>query len=89
MNATALMVFLFVFLTSTLAHADHLVDQQSTLEKQACHICNQGVDTPPELPQVQASIVTRYYSLNSQLTTTEFVISGYVQPLLRAPPIAQ
>ncbi len=89
MNAAALMVFLFVFLTSTIAHADHLVDQQKTLDKQACQLCNQGIDTPPDLPQVQASIVTYYHPLNFQLTTTEFIVSEYIQPFLRAPPIFQ
>ncbi|WP_136037996.1 hypothetical protein [Candidatus Colwellia aromaticivorans] len=83
------MVFVLLFLTSVLAHADHLVDQRTAVEQQDCQLCNQGIDIPPELPQVQAIVVTGYNFYTSQLTTAEFTLSQFVQPLLRAPPFIQ
>lgn len=89
MRATAFMVFVLFFLTSVVAHADHLVDQRTTVEQQSCQLCNQGIDTPSEVPQVQATVVTRYNSYTPQVTTTEFPPSQFVQPPLRAPPFSQ
>lgn len=89
MNAIALMVFVLLFLTSVVAHADHLVDQRTTVEQQGCQLCNQGIDTPPELPKIQAIVVTRYHLFIDQITTAEFTLSQFIQPLLRAPPFIQ
>lgn len=89
MKAIALMVFVLLFLTSALAHADHLVAQAITVEQQDCHICNQGIDTPPELTQVQAIVVSGYKHVISKATTAEFTFSYFVQPPLRAPPFIQ
>jgi len=89
MKAIALMVFVLLFLTSVLAHADHLVAQKTTSEQQGCQLCNQGIDTPPELPQVQAPVVTRYSFFTAKVTTVEFTLTQFVQPLLRAPPFIQ
>jgi len=89
MKAVALMVFLLLFLTSVLAHADHLVIQETTVEQQDCHICNQGIDTPPELPPIQALAVSRHTQVISQLTTTKFTLNNFVQPPSRGPPFVQ
>ncbi len=89
MKAIALMVFLLLFLTSVLAHADHLVFQETTVEQQDCHICNQGIDTPPELPKIQAIAVNRYTLITSQLTTTKFTVNYFVLPPSRGPPFVQ
>mgnify|MGYP003384579154 FL=1 len=89
MRAIALMVFVLFFLTSVVAHADHLVEQRTTVEQQSCQLCNQEIDTPFEVLQVQARIVTRYNSYAAQVTTTEFPPSQFVQPPLRAPPFSQ
>jgi hypothetical protein len=89
MNAIALMVFVLLFLTSVLAHADHLVTQKTTAEQQGCQLCNQGIDTPPELPQVQVPVDTRYSFFTAKITTVEFTLTQFVQPLLRAPPFIQ
>lgn len=85
MKAIALMVFLLLFLISTLAHADHLVSQATSIEQQDCHICNQGIDTPPELPQVHA-IITRYNLVTQAIATADFSLSNFVKPPSRAPP---
>ncbi|PHR83522.1 MAG: hypothetical protein COA59_11925 [Colwellia sp.] len=88
MKAIALMVFVLLFLTSVLAHADHLIDQSTAIEQQDCQLCNQGIDTPPDLPQVKASIVTHGVFFTITVTTAEFSFSQFVQPLLRAPPFS-
>lgn len=89
MKAIALMVFVLLFLTSVVAHADHLVTQGSTAEQQNCQLCNQGVDIPPELPKIQAIVVTRYNLFTAKVTAAEFTSSQFIQPLLRAPPLNQ
>ncbi len=89
MKAIALMVFVLLFLTSALAHADHLAGQAIMVEQQDCHICNQGLDTPPELTQIQAIVITGYKVLISKKTTTKFAFSYFFQPPLRAPPFIQ
>ncbi|HCH70415.1 MAG TPA: hypothetical protein DE042_08090 [Colwellia sp.] len=89
MNAIVLMVFLLLFLTSIFVHADHLVAQGQTTEQQGCQLCNQGIDTPPELSTIEAVVVTRYNFFTAQITTAEFTLSQFIQPLLRAPPFIQ
>lgn len=89
MKAVALMVFLLLFLASLLAHADHLVTQNTVTEQQDCQLCNQGIDTPPIFPQVIATFVTRYNNFTTKIFTVEFTLSQFVQPLLRAPPLIQ
>jgi len=89
MSAIALMAFLLLFLTSTLAHADHLIEQSVNVEQQECYICHQCVDTPPEQPQVQVVAVTSYQLKPQKILTVTFKASGFVQPQLRAPPIHQ
>lgn len=89
MKASSLMVFLLLFLTSVLAHAEHLALQETAVEQQDCHICNQGIDTPPELPQIQAISVSRYNLVTWKAVTTKFTLSYYVIPPSRAPPFVQ
>lgn len=89
MNALALMVFVLFFLTSTLVHADHLVSHTINVDQQECYICHQGVDTPPELPQVKSPYSANYCNNTYQTTKALFKLSSFVQPQLRAPPIFQ
>lgn len=89
MKASALVVFLLLFLTSVIAHAEHLVFQEISAEQQDCHLCNQGIDTPPELPQVQATSVTRFDFVTSQKLTQKLLLNDFVQPPSRAPPVIQ
>jgi len=86
MKAIALMVFLLLFLTSVITHADHLALQQTTVEQQDCQLCNQGIDTPPELPQIQTIAISRYNFVIAKVTTSPFTLSHFVQPPSRAPP---
>ena len=89
MKASALMVFLLLFLTSVIAHAEHLVFQDITVEQQDCHLCNQGIDSPPELPQIQAVAVPRFDLVTSQKLTKISPLNDFIQPPSRAPPVIQ
>jgi len=89
MKAMALMVFVLCFLTSVLTHAEHLVSPSVTVEQQDCHLCNQGIDTPPELPHVQAQANNSYSVIIFELIVAEFKRSNFVLPSLRAPPFIQ
>lgn len=87
MNAQALMVFLLLFFASTLVHADHLIEQGTNVEQIECYLCHQGLDTPPELPQIQLFAVTSHFISLQTVTSVEVKSSDYVQPQLRAPPL--
>jgi hypothetical protein len=89
MNVIALMVFVLLFLLSTLAHADHLAEQTTNVEQSECYICHQGLDTPPELPQVQLLSITHYFFTPKPIVTTGLKASYFVKPQLRAPPVFQ
>lgn len=86
MKAVALMVFLLLFLTSVIAHAEHLVFQDTTLEQQDCQLCNHGIDTPPDLLKIKMLGVTRYYFVISKAIATKYTPGYFIIPPSRAPP---
>jgi len=88
-NALTLVVFVLFFLTSILVHADHLATQATNVEQQECYICHQGLDTPPELPQVKNLFIASYCNNSYQTITAQFKANNFVQPQLRAPPVLQ
>lgn len=87
MNVPALMVFVLLFLVSTLVHANHLTEKTTDVEQLECYLCHQGIDTPPELPQVQLLTIVSYFLSAQSLLTIEFKGNYFVQPQLRAPPV--
>jgi len=89
MNALVSMVFVLLFLTSTLVHANHLVDQSTHTGQQECHICHQGLGTPPELPQIQVYVVISSRVELQKTALAAFKSNNFVQPQLRAPPSFQ
>jgi len=89
MNVFASVFFVLLFLTSTLVHANHLIEQPTHVEQQECFICHQGIDTPPELPHIQYVAVARYCFTLSKTMATAFKHYFFVQPQLRAPPSFQ
>jgi len=89
MKAIALMVFLLLFLISVLAHAEHLVQQNTTIEQQDCHICSQGIDTPPKLLQRKTTNFTLYNLVVLKEKVIQTTLSYFVQPPSRAPPYIQ
>lgn len=86
-NVLALVVFLLFFLSSTLVHANHIVAEAIHAEQQECYICHQGIDNPPELPQIKNLFVASYNNKFFQLVSTQCKVSNYILPPLRAPPI--
>ncbi len=89
MNALALIVFLFVFFISTVAHASHIAIQPINAESQECYICHQGLDAAPELPQVQTVFIPSYSVTPNKAVIAQFKVNSFVQPQLRAPPVVQ
>jgi hypothetical protein len=89
MTATALMVVMFLFLTSLIAHAEHLATPKSIVEQQNCQLCKQEIDTPLELLVIQVVLDTCYNPFVAKVTTVEFIFSQFIQPFLRAPPLIQ
>ncbi len=89
MNALASMFFLLFFLTSVFTHAQHLTEQAITVEQQECHICHQGIDLPPELPQTLPLCGVSYDDNSYQVISNQFKANYFVNPQLRAPPKRQ
>lgn len=87
MNASALVVFLLLFLISTLAHADHITTAGVNAEQQDCYICYQGLDTPPDLSKSASGFLASYCYTTFDLISVQLKINDFVQPLLRAPPL--
>lgn len=87
MSALALMVFVLLFLTSTLVHASHLTEQSSNVEQQECYICYQGIDSPPELPTLKSHAIASNYFHAQRIITPDVKWFFFVQPQLRAPPL--
>lgn len=87
MNALALVVFVLLFLISTVAHADHITAQANNAEQQECFICHQGLDSPSELPKVKTIVASSYSLKTYQTFSPLFNTSSFLQPQLRAPPV--
>ena len=87
MNASALVVFLLLFLISILAHANHIATTGVNTEQQECYICHQGLDTPPDLPKIQNGFIASYCYTTFCLISALFKVNDFVQPPLRAPPL--
>ncbi len=88
-SAYATMLFVLLFLASSLAHADHLFDVTSIAEQQECHICHQGIDAPPELSQFEFNITSIYSYISSKIAVVVVNKLYFIQPQLRAPPSLQ
>lgn len=89
MNAFALVVFLLLFLTSSLVHADHIATYSTNAEQQECYICHQGLDNPPKVAQINLPFVTGYGQHVCDAIQVNFKLNFFVLPQLRAPPTFQ
>ena len=89
MNVIAFMLLLLIFLASIFVHSNHLIAQATNVEASECYICHQGVDTPPELPQIKFISTVSYFLNTYQVLTIEFKDNHFIQPQLRAPPAFQ
>lgn len=89
MNALVFMVFVLLFLLSTLVHADHLVEHSINAEQQECYICHQDIDTPEALSAIQVHAIYGYHLKFQKFTSAAFQVSHFILPPLRAPPTFQ
>ncbi len=89
MNTLVFMVFVLLFTTSMLVHADHLIEQATDVEQSECYICHQGIDKPPQLPLIQTHSVISYGFHLYIAVSAAFQDKYFVLPQLRAPPIFQ
>lgn len=86
MTAIAFMVFVLLFLLSTLAHADHLVAHSVDAEPQECYICHQGLDTSNNSVELVVNSISSYRVKCQKITPTPANHHYFVYPQLRAPP---
>lgn len=87
MTAFALMVFVMLFITSTLVHASHVATNDINIEQQDCYICHQGLDTPPDLSLIKHDFIASYCHIVVDVSSAQFKVNAFVQPQLRAPPV--
>lgn len=85
-NAITLLAFLLAFFLHSQHIASDNIEHGSVADYQNCHICQQGIDSPPESIQLIES--TGNYFLLHTPYFFEYVnsISSYALPQLRAPP---
>jgi hypothetical protein len=83
-------LMLLVFFAAFFAHSQHVAqvnfDALSTFEQHDCHLCQQGIDSPPAPLALKSAKETIFFIADSLYVTTAFVKANYVYPLLRAPP---
>lgn len=81
---------LLVFFASFFAHSEHFAevefDALSAFELHDCHLCQQGIDSPPA-PLVLTPAKDHIFCLNNSHHISVMLASAdYVYPPLRAPP---
>lgn len=88
-NASALVVFLLLFLGSIFAHANHIASESINAEQQDCYICQLGLDSPPDLPKINNGFSANYCCSEIDIISVFFKDNDFAQPQLRAPPVFQ
>lgn len=83
-------ITLMAFLLAFFLHSQHISQPQAesnnAADYQDCHLCQQGVDSPPKAIRLSAvfregfPLVIAYFSISIDVT------QAYVIPQLRAPP---
>ncbi|WP_019027228.1 hypothetical protein [Colwellia piezophila] len=83
---------LLLFCAAFFAHSEHYSQAElevvSTFEQHDCHLCQQGIDSPPSpigLYLVSTSII---HLKKIRIIDIAIAATAYVSPLLRAPPIS-
>jgi hypothetical protein len=83
-------LILLIFCATFFAHSKHVIKvelgQLPTFELHDCHLCQQGLDSPPVSIVLQP--LTPLISNNEATHTINdpFISVAYVSPMLRAPP---
>lgn len=92
-SVTTLVFFLLAFFI----HVQHIGQSQSQSHKeqstigdyQDCHLCQQGVDSPPKLPQLSTIFRENFALVIFNVIAVFYTKNAYVNPQLRAPPTSQ
>ncbi len=77
---------LLAFFVAFFSHSEHLTQYNTNVEQQDCHICQQGVDTPPKAIK-QSEIFLFAFDVVITSGFSELSVKPYYgMPQLRAPP---
>jgi hypothetical protein len=89
-NRNISVITLVLFLLAFFLHSHHIinvhVEQNALIDYQDCHICQQGIDSPPAVIQFVAASSVPYVLVILPLVQKTKKITSYTLPQLRAPP---
>ncbi|KGJ91274.1 hypothetical protein [Colwellia psychrerythraea] len=81
---------LLLFCATFFAHSEHYTQVEfevfSTFEQHDCHLCQQGIDTPPNSIGLYPVSVGMANIDKVQIVDLALVSPAYISPQLRAPP---
>jgi hypothetical protein len=82
---------LLLFCATFFAHSEHYTqvefDGLSNFELHDCHLCQQGIDSPPRALAIYPVSTGRVNVSEVDITNAVFISATHVYPPLRAPPI--
>ena len=76
-----------LFYNTTVTATDASSDQGIILELQDCQLCQHSIDSPPKPPQLVRLVAQNFYQQQHHKDDAVIIVSDYIQPQLRAPPI--
>jgi len=83
-------ITLMAFLLAIFLHSQHISkphsEQNSIAEYQDCHICQQGIDSPPKFSRLTVIIRENFSLIITKFITIIDSKHAYASPQLRAPP---
>ena len=83
-------ITLVAFLLAFFLHSQHVtndhIEQNVIVDYQDCHICQQGIDSPPKAIQLTTSIRSSLALIILQFVESVNYTIAYALPQLRAPP---
>jgi hypothetical protein len=81
---------LLLFCATFFVHSEHYVqvesDVLSSFEKHDCHLCQQGIDSPPRALALNPASNGIVNISKVDIINTAFISATHVYPPLRAPP---
>ncbi len=85
-------ITLVAFLLAFFLHCQHLsqplAEQSSVSDYQDCHLCQQGVDSPPKPLHLTLIVSERFTQVIRNFIDLIYVNKLYASPQLRAPPFS-
>jgi len=81
---------LLVFFASFFSHSEHFTQIEfealTTFEQHDCHLCQQGVDSPPAPLELKPAKENVFCIISTNPVSVILASANYVSPQLRAPP---